>query len=81
MAFGRAVPVGEVTVAGLEAEMERVMDALAAAAVERDAGLFEVVEMPWLTRKRVGVGGAYDGFRRLVSWMRGRRFDPGHGAA
>ncbi|MEM6552651.1 MAG: lysophospholipid acyltransferase family protein [Planctomycetota bacterium] len=80
MAFGKAVPVGEVTVAGLEAEMERVMDALAAAAVKRDPGLFEVVEMPWLTRKRVGVGGAYDGFRRLVSWMRGRRFDPGHGA-
>ncbi|MEM6392827.1 MAG: lysophospholipid acyltransferase family protein [Planctomycetota bacterium] len=80
MAFGAPVPVGEVTAEGLEGEMERVMDALAAAAVKRDPGLFEVVEMPWLTRKRVGVGGAYDQFRRLWSWCRGRRFDPRHGA-
>ena len=53
--------------------LARAQDALAAAAVRRDPAAFDV-----LLRGRVGVGGVYDAWRRLVATLTGRRFDPGH---
>ena len=54
--------------------LERVQDALAAEAVRRDPELFDVV-----VSGRAGVGGVYDGWRRLKAWLRGRRFRADHG--
>jgi len=65
-------------VAALNEELERrltaAMDALAAAAIGRDPTRFAVV-----LGGKAGVGGAYDGARRLKAWVTGRRFDPRHG--
>jgi 1-acyl-sn-glycerol-3-phosphate acyltransferase len=55
--------------------LERTQDALAAEAGRRDPALFEI-----LVRGRAGVGGMYDGWRRLAAWLRGRRFRADHGA-
>jgi len=55
------------------AELELTMDALAAEARSRDESRFDVI-----LRGRAGVGGVYDGWRRLVAGLRGRRFDPAH---
>jgi 1-acyl-sn-glycerol-3-phosphate acyltransferase len=49
------------------------MDTLAADACSRDAARFIT-----LLDGRVGVGGVYDGWRRLKAWRRGRRFDASH---
>ena len=38
------------------------------------------VESTWrgLVEGRSGIGGVYDGWRRLAAAVRGRRFDPSH---
>lgn len=48
-------------------------DALALEAQSRDPELFED-----LIKGETGIGGAYDLWRRLKSWFRGKRFDPSH---
>ncbi len=69
---GRDRSVTEWT-AHLESELTRTMDALAAESLARDPALFER-----LLGGRSGVGGIYDGWRRLRAWAGGRRFDPSH---
>jgi 1-acyl-sn-glycerol-3-phosphate acyltransferase len=51
-------------------------DVLATEAIRRDPALFDVV-----VSGKVGIGGAYDWWRRLRSWVRGKRFDPAHASA
>jgi 1-acyl-sn-glycerol-3-phosphate acyltransferase len=60
--------------ARLEAELRTAQDALAEQAISRDVEEFEV-----LLRGRVGVGGVYDVWRRLVAPLRGEAFSPEHG--
>jgi 1-acyl-sn-glycerol-3-phosphate acyltransferase len=48
-------------------------DALAEAAQSRASAAFESI-----LAGRTGVGGVYDGLRRLAAWAEGRRFDPSH---
>jgi hypothetical protein len=50
------------------------MDALADDAATRDPDRFTTVVLG-----RAGVGGAYDVWRRLKAWARGRSFDAAHG--
>lgn len=57
----------------LEAALTATMDALAVAAITRDATLFEP-----LTRGRVGVGGPYDLWRRLRAAASGQHFEASH---
>ncbi len=54
-------------------ELEQTQDALAAEAMRRDPGLFDV-----LVRGRAGVGGVYDAWRRARAWVRGKRFQSEH---
>ncbi|MEM9296330.1 MAG: lysophospholipid acyltransferase family protein, partial [Planctomycetota bacterium] len=60
--------------AALEAGLTRAMDRLADAAQARDPGRFTA-----LNAGRSGVGGAYDAWRRLTSWARGKKFQADHG--
>jgi hypothetical protein len=60
--------------ARLEEGLTLTMDALAADAVARDPGRFELV-----LRGQSGVGGIYDLFRRARAAARGERFEPEHG--
>jgi 1-acyl-sn-glycerol-3-phosphate acyltransferase len=55
--------------------LERTQDALAVEAQRQDSASFEV-----LLGGSVGVGGIYDGWRRLKAWWQGERFHTGHGA-
>jgi 1-acyl-sn-glycerol-3-phosphate acyltransferase len=73
LAVGRC-PDAEAWTVRIEEALARTQDALAAEAASRDPSLF--VEM---VRGRVGIGGVYDVWRRLAAWVRGRRFEPGHG--
>ena len=57
----------------LQARLSQAMDCLAEAAVSRDAARFDI-----LLDGRAGVGGVYDGWRRLRAWRRGEKFDPAH---
>jgi 1-acyl-sn-glycerol-3-phosphate acyltransferase len=57
----------------IEGAMTRNLDALSAEAVTRDPGRFAE-----LLSGRAGVGGVYDGWRRVKAWARGKRFDPSH---
>ena len=57
----------------LQARLSQAMDDLAEAAVSRDPARFET-----LLDGRAGVGGVYDGWRRLKAWRRGETFDPAH---
>ncbi len=57
----------------IEAALTAAQDALAAKAMRRDPEAFEI-----LVSGKAGVGGVYDWWRRLKSWLRGRRFDPAH---
>jgi 1-acyl-sn-glycerol-3-phosphate acyltransferase len=57
----------------LEARLAQAMDSLAEASVSRDASRFDI-----LLSGRAGVGGVYDGWRRLRAWRRGEKFDPAH---
>jgi 1-acyl-sn-glycerol-3-phosphate acyltransferase len=60
--------------ARLEAQLAATMDQLAEAARPRDPAAFRV-----LLRGGAGVGGVYDGWRRIRSWLRGEPFQPEHG--
>ena len=51
------------------------MDSLAADSMRREESLFED-----LLTGRTGVGGLYDGWRRLLATARGERFRAAHGA-
>ena len=57
----------------LQARLSQAMDDLAEAAMSRDASRFEI-----LLDGSAGVGGVYDGWRRLKAWRRGEKFDPAH---
>jgi len=57
----------------LQAGLLLAMDRLAVAAVSRDASHFDI-----LLNGRAGVGGVYDGWRRLKAWRRGEEFDSAH---
>lgn len=60
----------------IEAALTETLDALNAEAVARDPAKFTTV-----VAGRAGVGGVYDGWRRVRAWARGARFDPSHAAA
>lgn len=60
--------------ARLEERLALTMDALAADAIAREPGRFDLV-----LRGRSGVGGVYDLFRRARAAARGERFEPEHG--
>lgn len=57
----------------LQARLSQAMDDLAEAAMSRDASSFDT-----LLDGHAGVGGVYDGWRRLKAWRRGEKFDPAH---
>jgi 1-acyl-sn-glycerol-3-phosphate acyltransferase len=57
----------------IEEALTRNLDALSAEVIRRDPAAFTE-----LLSGRTGVGGAYDQWRRLKSWLRGRKFDPAH---
>ena len=78
--FGEPIMLGSSVTANIPAVQEllqlrltQAMDSLAQAAISRAAVRFEV-----LLDGRAGVGGVYDGWRRLKAWRRGRKFDPAH---
>ena len=79
--FGDVVPVDQLPShsAGdwttlLARQLEATQDRLAEAARRRDPEVFET-----LLRGRVGIGGAYDLWRRLRAWRRGAAFQQAHG--
>lgn len=57
----------------IEAALTRTLDALNTEATRRDPSAFHT-----LLAGKSGVGGVYDQWRRLKSWLRGRKFDPSH---
>jgi hypothetical protein len=57
----------------LEERLEATLDRLGADVAARDPARFRTV-----LEGRSGIGGVYDGWRRLTSAWRGRRFDPSH---
>jgi hypothetical protein len=57
----------------IEEALTRNLDALSAEAIRRDPAAFSE-----LLSGKTGVGGFYDRWRRLKSWLRGRKFDPAH---
>lgn len=59
----------------LERALGETMDALAIDAIAKDETRFTT-----LLEGRAGIGGVYDGWRRLKAWSRGERFEPAHGA-
>lgn len=59
--------------ARLEDDLIATLDRLAADVIARDPGRFRT-----LLEGRAGVGGVYDGWRRVAALLRGRRFDPAH---
>ena len=80
--FGKPVSIGrghELSVGNwvqrLEAGLGEAQDALATAARARDPQAFEI-----LVSGRAGVGGIYDGWRRLRARLRSERFRAAHGA-
>lgn len=60
--------------AELARRLEAAQDSLAVAAIARDPARFETI-----LHGAAGVGGPFDGWRRLRALMRGQRFDPSHG--
>jgi 1-acyl-sn-glycerol-3-phosphate acyltransferase len=60
----------------IEEAMSRNLDVLNAEAMSRDPARFRE-----LLTGRAGIGGPYDAWRRVKSWLRGERFDPSHAAA
>ena len=81
MAFGPAIPIRDFPGRSaddwtneLAAALAATQDRLAAAAIARDQAAFTS-----LLVGRVGVGFAYDTFRRVKAWARGERFDVSHG--
>lgn len=80
LAFGQPIAAGgaadvETWNALLGDRLEATLDQLATTAMTRDPARFEVI-----LGGSVGVGGVYDLWRRGKAWVRGRRFDPRHGA-
>jgi 1-acyl-sn-glycerol-3-phosphate acyltransferase len=80
VAFGPAMPAAGLAALGRSERQERLtgalaatMDRLAADSAARDPGRFVPV-----LEGRAGIGGVYDGWRRLGALARGRRFDPAH---
>ena len=78
--FGEPITLGKAVTAEipkiqeeLETRLCRTMDCLAEASASRDPSRFET-----LLHGRTGVGGVYDGWRRLQAWGRGEEFDPAH---
>ncbi len=59
--------------ARLEDALTATLDRLSADVIARDPAAFES-----LLSGRRGVGGVYDGWRRLAAALTGRRFEPGH---
>lgn len=57
----------------LESALTATLDRLSADVQSRDPARFRAV-----LEGRAGVGGVYDGWRRLTAILRGRRFDPSH---
>jgi 1-acyl-sn-glycerol-3-phosphate acyltransferase len=57
----------------LEQELTGTLDRLSADVATRDPSRFRAV-----IEGRAGVGGVYDGWRRMIATVRGRRFDPSH---
>jgi 1-acyl-sn-glycerol-3-phosphate acyltransferase len=57
----------------LEAELTKALDRLSADVQSRDPARFSAV-----LEGRAGVGGLYDGWRRIAAALRGRAFDPSH---
>ncbi len=78
--FGEEIPAGEAGLkasdwtAVLETRLQAALDSLAADALARDPGRFDV-----LLGGTAGVGGVYDAWRRLKARFTGERFQPGHG--
>ena len=66
--------VGDIA-ARLATELERTMDKLALDSMSREPGRFTT-----LVSGRAGADRIYDNWRRAKSVLRGRRFDPAHGA-
>ena len=58
----------------LEERLRATMDQLAADAMTRDPGRFDV-----LLEGAAGIGGVYDAWRHLRARLAGRRFHAGHG--
>lgn len=75
--FGAPIESGPGDVASwndrLSSALAETMDALAAESMTREARLFQP-----LVRGGAGVGGIYDGWRRLRALLAGRRFDASH---
>jgi 1-acyl-sn-glycerol-3-phosphate acyltransferase len=57
----------------LEANLTATLDRLSADVQSRDAARFHSV-----LEGRAGIGGVYDGWRRMAAALRGRHFDPSH---
>jgi 1-acyl-sn-glycerol-3-phosphate acyltransferase len=57
----------------LEAELTATLDHLSADVQSRDAARFRA-----MIEGRAGIGGIYDGWRRMAAALRGRAFDPSH---
>ncbi len=80
--FGTPISIGDHQRNGrewttmIEAELTRTLDALNAETIQRDPQLFET-----LIGGSSGAGGWYDRFRRVGSWMRGKKFDSSHASA
>jgi 1-acyl-sn-glycerol-3-phosphate acyltransferase len=79
-AFGTPIPAAdllaldrEARIGALSAALGATMDRLAEDAIARDPARFEA-----LIRGREGMGGIYDGWRRLRAALRGQRFDARH---
>ncbi|BAU92333.1 phospholipid/glycerol acyltransferase [Methylorubrum populi] len=68
----RALPRPE-RLARLETALTATLDRLSADVIAREPERFET-----LLAGRRGVGGVYDGWRRLAAALTGRRFEPGH---
>jgi 1-acyl-sn-glycerol-3-phosphate acyltransferase len=65
----------EARAAQLGAALQATLERLAADAIARDAARFDT-----LRQGREGMGGIYQGWRQLGAALRGRPFDPRHGA-
>ena len=79
-AFGDPIPAADLLalprperLAWLEGALACTLDRLAGDVIARDPGRFET-----LVSGRRGVGGIYDGWRRLGAALAGRRFEAGH---
>ncbi|QJW99959.1 lysophospholipid acyltransferase family protein [Frigoriglobus tundricola] len=67
---------GKAWTALIETALTHNLDRLNAETMSRDPALFTE-----LLSGKSGVGGVYDGWRRLKAWARGRKFDPSHATA